>query len=55
MASALKAATINPAQAARIDDVCGSIEEGKAADILIMGEDLVPKMIIRGGKIIYGA
>ncbi len=33
--SALKAATINPARAAKIDDVVGSITPGKYADLLI--------------------
>lgn len=33
--SALKAATINPARAAKIDDVVGSITPGKYADLLV--------------------
>ena len=33
--SALKAATINPARAAKIDDVVGSIAPGKYADLLV--------------------
>lgn len=34
----VKLATINPAKALNIDNVIGSIEEGKNADILIVEE-----------------
>ena len=61
---ALKSATLNAAKALRMDDVIGSIEVGKKADLLIMdvpshtfipykmGVNLVEK-VIKGGRIIY--
>ena len=36
--SAIKAATINPAKSIGIDNIVGSIEPGKRADILCMGD-----------------
>lgn len=48
--SALKAATINPAKAAGLDDEVGSIAVGKRADVLVLGADLHPEHIFIGGK-----
>lgn len=48
--SALKAATINPARAAGLDDEVGSIAVGKRADLLVLGADLHPEHIFIGGK-----
>lgn len=47
--SALKAVTMNPAQAVRIYDEVGSITEGKRADLLILDETLHPEHIFIGG------
>lgn len=48
--SALRAATINNAQAAGLFDEVGSITEGKRADILLMDSDLNLEAIYIGGK-----
>lgn len=47
--TALRAATINPAQAAGLFDEVGSVTAGKRADLLVMGRDLVPEAIFIGG------
>lgn len=47
--SALRAATINPAQAAGLFDELGSVTTGKRADLLVLGRDLVPEAIFIGG------
>ncbi len=47
--SALRAATINPAQAAGLFDELGSVTAGKRADLLVLGRDLVPEAIFIGG------
>jgi N-acetylglucosamine-6-phosphate deacetylase len=47
--SALRAATINPAQAVGLFDEVGSITEGKRADVLILDETLHPEHIFIGG------
>lgn len=47
---ALKAATINPAQAVGLFDQVGSITEGKQADVLILDDTLHPEHIFIGGK-----
>ena len=46
---ALKAATINPAQAAGLYGEVGSLEEGKRADVLILGKDLALENVFIGG------
>ena len=46
---ALKAATINPAQAVGLFDELGSITEGKRADVLVLDETLHPEHIFIGG------
>ena len=50
MEDALKASTINPAQAVGLFDELGSITEGKRADVLILDETLHPEHIFIGGK-----
>lgn len=47
--SALRAATINPAQAAGLFDELGSVTAGKRADLLVLGRDLMPEAIFIGG------
>lgn len=47
---AVKAASLNPARAAGIDDVCGVIEEGRAADFLLVDEKLELKNVYLGGE-----
>ena len=47
--SAVKAATINPAKVARIDDEVGSIGVGKRADLLVFDRDLNLKRVFIGG------
>ena len=49
MEKALKAATINPAQAVGLFDELGSITEGKRADVLVLDETLHPEHIFVGG------
>lgn len=49
LASALRAATINPAQAVGLFDTLGSITEGKRADVLVLDETLHPEHIFIGG------
>lgn len=47
--SALKACTINPARVIGADDICGSIEEGKNADMIFVDENMnLKKVMVRG-------
>ncbi len=48
---AFRMATLNPAKAAGIDDITGSITEGKRADLLVLNPDLSIKNVIVSGKI----
>lgn len=50
--TAVKAATINPAKSIGIDDICGSIEVGKKANILFVNADLQLEKVMICGKII---
>ena len=50
--SAVRCATINPARAAGIDDVCGSIRSGKCADLLLVDQDLQIKKMVFHGEIL---
>ena len=47
---AVKAASLNPARAAGIDNVCGVIKEGRAADFLLVDENLELKNVYIGGE-----
>ena len=47
--AALRAATINPAQAVGLFDELGSITAGKRADVLVLDETLHPEKIFIGG------
>ena len=53
--NAVKAATINPAREIRVDDVTGSIKEGKFADIVVLDENSldIDMVVIKGAR--YGA
>ena len=46
-------AALNPARLLRIDHDCGSIEEGKRADLVAVDEKLNVKLTIISGKIAY--
>ena len=48
--TALKASTINPAQAAGLFDELGSVTAGKRADVLVLDRTLHPEHIFIGGK-----
>ncbi len=48
--TALRAATINPAQAVGLFDELGSITAGKRADVLVLNKDLQPEHVFVGGK-----
>ena len=48
--SAMRAATINPAQAVGLFDELGSVTAGKRADVLVLNKDLQPEHIFIGGK-----
>ena len=50
--SAVKACTINPAKALKIDDKVGSIAEGKRADLLVVDKNLKIKEIILRGSLL---
>lgn len=52
LTSAVKLATINPANILGVADRKGTIEVGKDADIVILGDDLSVKTTIIGGNII---
>lgn len=47
--SAIRAATFNPAKAIGIDNECGTLESGKAADILITDLNLDLREVIKSG------
>ena len=51
MKQAVKSATINPARAIRADDVTGSIQPGKRADLLALDEELNIKLVVVKGEI----
>lgn len=51
--SALKACTINPARVIGVDDVCGSLEKGKRADIIFVDAAMNLKHVMIKGKMIF--
>lgn len=48
--SAVRAATVNPAKAIGIDNECGTLESGKAADILVTDLDFGLREVIKSGR-----
>ncbi len=48
---AIKSVTINPAKAIRVDDVTGSIEAGKNADLLVMDDEWNIKLVVVKGVV----
>lgn len=52
MEEVFAAATINPARAAGLDDIVGSLTPGKRADILVWDRELRTKQVIVGGKLL---
>lgn len=48
---AIKSATINAARSIRVDDVTGSIAEGKRADLLVLDKDLNIKLVVVKGVV----
>lgn len=48
--AAVAAATINPARAAGIDGLCGSIAVGRAADLLLLNGDLILHSVFIDGE-----
>lgn len=51
---AIKSVTINPARAIGVDEITGSIEEGKNADLLILSEDFseIMAVFIKGKQVV---
>ena len=50
--TAVACTTENPAKAAGVYDMYGSISPGKKADVVLLSEDLQVKMVIKDGEII---
>ncbi len=50
--SAVKCATVNPARAAGIFEQCGSIDEGKSADLLLVDENMNIQTVISAGRVL---
>jgi N-acetylglucosamine-6-phosphate deacetylase len=46
-------ASLNPARLLRIDDVCGSIEEGKRADLTALDADGKVRLTLVGGRVAF--
>jgi N-acetylglucosamine-6-phosphate deacetylase len=51
--TAVRAATLNPAKAARLDAEVGSISAGKRADIVIWDKNYKTRAVISGGNIVH--
>lgn len=51
--SALKACTVNPAKVIGVYDICGSIEEGKNADLIFVDDELNLKHVMVKGKMLF--
>lgn len=51
--SALKACTLNPCKAIGVDDVAGTIEIGKNADMVLIDDNYAIKHVIIKGKLIF--
>jgi N-acetylglucosamine-6-phosphate deacetylase len=52
-ADAIRAATANPARAIGVDDVAGTIEVGRPADIAILADDWAVEATLVGGVVAY--
>ena len=50
---AVMASTLTPARSLGLDKECGSIKEGKAADFVILDEELNIRMVVKGGKVVH--
>ena len=50
---AVKMATITPARILKMDDVMGSLDQGKYADITVLSSDFSVLRTIVGGKTVY--
>lgn len=50
--TAVACSTIHPAKALGVDDLYGSIEEGKYADLVLVNEDLALMAVVKRGKVI---
>jgi N-acetylglucosamine-6-phosphate deacetylase len=48
-------ASLNPARLLQIDDQCGSIEEGKRADLVAIDDHGKVRLTIIGGEVVYRA
>ena len=51
--TAIKCATINPAKNLKVDNLIGSIKEGKLANLVIVDKDVNVYQTIRNGNVIY--
>ena len=50
--TAVACSTIHPAKAVGVDDLYGSIEEGKYGDLVLLNEDLELMAVVKRGKVI---
>ena len=48
-----RVASLNPARLLRIDDVCGSIEEGKRADLAALDAEGKVRLTLVGGRVAF--
>jgi N-acetylglucosamine-6-phosphate deacetylase len=48
-------AALNPARLLSLDQLCGSLEEGKRADLLALDEEGAVRLTIVGGRIVFEA
>ena len=53
--TAVACSTIHPAKAIGVDDLYGSIEEGKYGDLVLLNEDLELMAVVKRGKVICRA
>ena len=50
---AVKMATITPARILKVDQVMGSLDQGKYADLVVLRDDFTVLQTIIGGKTVY--
>ena len=48
----VKACTLTPAKSLHLEKECGSIQEGKCADFVVLDEELEIKMVVKGGEVV---